>query len=88
MGKLISSFGLSPQARAVFAHIERAGSISAREAMNDYGITSATLARRICDIDAAVRNSGHKIKRESKKHPITQRRYTRYSIVKIETAAA
>ncbi len=68
---------LSPQQRLILVHIKEAGSISAREAMADYGITSATLARRICDLEA----EGYKIKREKKLHPIFKREYTRYSLV-------
>lgn len=67
---------LNPQASLVYQHMARAGSISARDAFDDHGITSATLSRRICDIEA----EGFKVERESKKHPITERRYTRYSL--------
>ena len=67
---------LLPQAQLVVQHMRRAGSISAREAMNDHGITSATLARRIVDIERA----GFKISRSRKTHPITGKLYTRYAI--------
>lgn len=77
MSDIARILSLSPQARKVLDHMEKAGSISAREVMADYGITSATLARRICDIEAA----GFKIKREQREHPIHNRRYTRYSVV-------
>jgi DNA-binding MarR family transcriptional regulator len=73
---LATILGLSPQARTIYDHILKAGSISAREAMADYGITSATLARRICDIEAV----GFVVYRETREHPIHKRRYTRYSI--------
>lgn len=79
---LAAAINLSPLAKTIYAHIERAGSISAREAMADYGITSATLARRICDIEKA----GFAVVRERKKHPITGRQYTRYSIAHAEAA--
>jgi len=82
MNGLTTAINLSPLARAIFAHMERAGSISAREAMADYGITSATLTRRICDIEAA----GIVIHRERRKHPITGRLYTRYSLSQAEAA--
>jgi len=82
MNGLATAINLAPLAKTIFAHIERAGSISAREAMADYGITSATLARRICDLEAA----GIPIHRERKKHPITGRLYTRYSFAKEEAA--
>ena len=67
---------LTPLAKKVYQHMQRAGSISAREAMNDYGITSASLARRICDIEEA----GFKVKRERREHPLTGQNYTRYKL--------
>lgn len=67
---------LSPLCQKVYQHMQRAGSISAREAQDDYGITSASLARRICDIEA----EGFGITRDRKVHPITEQRYTRYSL--------
>lgn len=67
---------LTPQARKVFDHMRRAGSISARDAMADHQMTSATLARRVCDLEEA----GVVIVRESKEHPIVGTRYTRYSV--------
>jgi len=82
LNNLAVAINLTPLARTIFAHMERAGSISAREAMADYGITSATLSRRICDIEEA----GIAIHRERKKHPITNRLYTRYSIALAEAA--
>ena len=82
MGNLVRSFGLSPQARLIFQHLERAGDISAREAMADYGITSATLARRICDIEGV----GIKVTRIQRKHPITGRKYTRYALSEVKAA--
>ncbi|CUA90977.1 Helix-turn-helix domain [Chelatococcus sambhunathii] len=76
MSALAALLNLSPQARKIHDHMVKAGSISAREAMADYGITSATLARRICDIEEA----GFVVKREQRVHPIHKRKYTRYSI--------
>lgn len=67
---------LTPLAQKIVQHIRRAGSISAREAMSDHGITSASLARRICDIEQA----GFKVVRDRRVHPITGQKYTRYSI--------
>lgn len=68
--------GLSPQAQTVYQHMTRAGSISALDAMNVHGITSATLARRICDIEA----EGFLVKRDRRVHPITNKQYTRYTL--------
>lgn len=73
---LATLINLSPQARKIYAHMEKAGSISARDAILDYGITSATLARRICDLEG----SGIPILRERRTHPIYRNAYTRYSI--------
>lgn len=67
---------LSPLCKTIYQHMKKAGSISAREAMNDHGITSGSLVRRICDIEEA----GFKIKRDKRKHPLTNRDYTRYSL--------
>jgi hypothetical protein len=39
---------LTPQARRLYVYMTRTGSISAREALLDLDITSATLSRRIC----------------------------------------
>jgi len=70
------AINLSPQCRTVIAHMEKAGSISYRDAFTDLDMTSATLASRISQIDKA----GIPIKRESKINPATGKRYTRYSI--------
>lgn len=67
---------LTPLARKILQHMRRAGSISAREAMADHGITSASLARRICDIEAC----GFAVNRDRRTHPITGQKYTRYSL--------
>lgn len=64
------------QTDIIMKHMKTAGSISAREAMIDYGITSATLARRICDIE----ERGTPIHRDRRVHPITKRSYTRYAL--------
>lgn len=74
---------LSDQAKLVYRHMERAGSISARDAMDDHGMTSATLARRICDIEA----EGFKVWRDRRVHPMTGKRYTRYSLMEANTHA-
>lgn len=73
---LAIAMNLSPLAKKIFRHMEKAGSISAREAMADMGITSATLTRRLTDMEQA----GIKIKREQRIHPVTNRKFTRYSL--------
>lgn len=67
---------LANQALKVYRHIDRTGSISARDAMDDYSMTSATLARRICDLEVA----GFEITRVRKVHPLSGLRYTRYEL--------
>lgn len=66
---------VSPQAAKVLGYMEKTnGSITAREGMLDLDITSATLARRICDLEAV----GVVINRLPKVHPGTGKRYTQY----------
>lgn len=68
---------LSPQAGRLVRHMARTGSISAREAMLDLDMTSATLARRVCDLEEV----GIAVERERRIHPVSGRHYTRYSLV-------
>lgn len=67
---------LTPLAQRILQHMEKAGSISALDAMATYGVSSASLARRICDLE----EQGVKIGRTRKEHPITGRKYTRYQL--------
>lgn len=60
------------QNEVILMHMKRAGSISQREAIVDYSIQSLT--KRISEL----RDSGHKIRTEFKKHPVTGQRYARY----------
>jgi DNA-binding MarR family transcriptional regulator len=61
----------------VLKFMETTGSITAREAMLDLDMTSATLARRICDLEAR----GATILRIRKNHPANGRQYTRYVLL-------
>lgn len=74
---VMQEFILTPQAVALYNRLRRTKSISAREAMLDYGMTSATLARRIVDLEVV----GVKIERERRTHPETGARYTRYKLL-------
>lgn len=75
---------LSPQSKRVLDMMEANGrSISAREAMLDLDITSATLARRVCDLEDA----GLIIYRERNVNPGTGKRYTRYHFDPVRTTA-
>ena len=64
------------QADIVLNHMKSTGSISAREALLDHDITSAALARRICDLE----ERGVEIIRNRHKNPVTNKQYTRYSL--------
>jgi hypothetical protein len=68
---------MTPQAQRIYTHLSAVGSITARQALLDLDITSAALARRICDIERA----GHRIEREHKVNPATGKRYTVYRLV-------
>lgn len=59
----------------VLSHIKTTGSISIREAMDDYGISGGTLTKSI----TLLKRKGNDIRTIMKKHPITGRRYARYS---------
>lgn len=64
------------QTDIIIKHIEKTGSISARDAMLDYDMTSATLARRMCDLE----EQGHTVIRERKHHAVSGKPYTRYTL--------
>lgn len=74
---MIAVMNLSPQARTIYDHLAKTGSISAREALLDLGIGGNALTRRILDLKEA----GFEIKHERKNHPVTGQRYTRYVLV-------
>lgn len=67
---------LSPLARKVYHQMVQVGHITALDAIRSLGITSASLSRRICDLEEV----GVKVKREKAKDPITGRAYTRYKV--------
>jgi 16S rRNA A1518/A1519 N6-dimethyltransferase RsmA/KsgA/DIM1 with predicted DNA glycosylase/AP lyase activity len=75
---MIATINLSPQARVIFDHLVKTGSISAREALLDLGIGGNALTRRIKDLKEA----GFTIEHERRVHPATNQRYTRYVLVK------
>jgi hypothetical protein len=63
---------MKPQTKVVLDHLLKAGSITQREAIMDHSVQS--LSKRISELVTM----GYDIKREFKKHPITQQRYARY----------
>lgn len=75
--KKLAPFALPKREYAVYRYMKKTGSISARDAMIDLDMTSATLARRICDLE----KHGYQIIRHQKVHPVSGRLYTRYSII-------
>ncbi|WP_425540717.1 helix-turn-helix domain-containing protein [Rhodoblastus acidophilus] len=62
----------------VLQHMNRTGSISIREAMDDYGMSGGSLTKYISEL----RKNGYGIKTKWKNHPITGRRYARYELVR------
>lgn len=57
-------------------HLNKTGSISIREAMDDYNISGGHLTKIISDL----KKKGMVIHREFKRHPINNRRYARYTL--------
>ena len=61
------------QHQKILKHLEKAGSITVREALVEYSIHS--LPKRIQEL----RELGHAIVSKPKRHPITGQKYVRYS---------
>jgi hypothetical protein len=62
------------QEQIVLNHLKKAGSITGREARDDYSIQSLT--RRITEL----KRMGYSIASEWRSHPITRQRYVRYTL--------
>jgi DNA-binding MarR family transcriptional regulator len=77
MRKPLSPVAMAPREYQVFNYIKKTGSISARDALIDLDMTSASLARRIVDLE----RHGYTVIRSQKEHPVNKRPYTRYSII-------
>ena len=76
---------LSPLARKILGFMEKNGSITAREAYLELQeTTSGSLTRRISE----MREAGIPVKRVRKLHPVTGRRYTRYSVQRPKNGAS
>lgn len=69
---------------AILNHLNKVGSISIREAMDDYGMSGGSLTKYVSNL----RKAGHNIHRETRKHPITGRKYARYHLMSVYQAAA
>ena len=59
----------------ILAHLRATKGLTLREAMLDYSIQSFT--KRISEL----RKSGHRIDGIAGRHPVTNQRYTRYTLV-------
>lgn len=70
----VSSPVFNSQAEMLLTHLRKAGSVSSLEAY-DMGMRSWT--RRIRDL----REAGHTIISETKRHPTTRQRYVRYHLI-------
>lgn len=73
-------FVLTPLARKIYGHILQHGHISAFDAFRVFGISSASLSRRICDLEEV----GVGVKRVRAKDPLTGVRYTKYMLKRKE----
>mgnify|MGYP003652010486 CR=1 FL=1 len=62
------------QQSKIIKHLKKAGSITVREGMVEYSISSLT--RRIHEL----RLLGYDITSNKKKHPVTGQRYVRYTL--------
>lgn len=60
----------------IAAHLVNTGTISIREAMNDYNMSGGHLTKVI----SVLRHDGFDIDDEWRNHPITNRRYKRYFV--------
>lgn len=70
---------LTPQQKKILTYVSqtKTGSISAREAMFDLDITSATLSSRICEMER-IKKKAFTIVRDRRTNPHTKKHYTRY----------
>lgn len=69
-------------AELILGHIRATGSISIREAMDEYSMSGGSVTGTI----TKLRDGGYKIKTEMRKNPISGRRYARYTLDEKEAA--
>lgn len=67
---------VTPQAKTLYEFARKNDGVSALDAFVTFQITSATLARRMCDLERV----GFTVTRKRRKHPQTGRHYTRYFV--------
>lgn len=68
---------LTPQARTVLRHLEKAGRITSREALLDHSVQSLTA--RI----AELRRLGFMVSRKFRQHPVSGQRYAVYRLATV-----
>lgn len=68
---------LTPRAKQVLDYLQAKGTASPREALLDLDINSGSFTRRITELKAV----GYKIADEVCRHPVSGRRYKRYTYV-------
>ncbi|USQ99561.1 helix-turn-helix domain-containing protein [Sphingomonas aerolata] len=66
---------LSPRAKEVLDYLQTKGRTSPREALLDIDINSGSFTRRITEL----KDAGFPINVETKRHPVTKRRYNVYT---------
>jgi DNA-binding MarR family transcriptional regulator len=66
---------LSPRAKEVLDYLQTKGRTSPREALLDIDINSGSFTRRITEL----KDAGFPIIVETKRHPVTKRRYNVYT---------
>lgn len=66
---------LTRRAKEVLDYLQAKGTASPREALLDLDINSGSFTRRITEL----RDAGYKITSEVAAHPVTGRRYKRYT---------
>lgn len=66
---------LSPRAKEVLDYLQKKGSASPREALLDIDINSGSFTRRITEL----LDAHFPITVETKRHPVTKRRYNVYT---------
>ena len=66
---------LSPRAVQVLDYLQAKGNASSREALLDIDINSGSFTKRISEL----RKAGYKITAQVHRHPVSKRRYVRYT---------
>jgi hypothetical protein len=70
-------------AELILSHIRAAGSLSIREAMDEYSMSGGSVTGTI----TKLRDLGYDIRTEMRRNPISGRRYARYTMVEKKEVA-